>query len=105
MEIEKCVHLAQRRGPGARHSRNAAPARLEGAYTITSFPHAIARERGRVANLLGDWKVSRDATHQIVELDLGWTRRVVFAVRHGDNTASLAVAHSALGTSVLVRAL
>ena len=56
------------------------------------------------ASALGDrptpkrWRGARDATHTILELDLGWTRRVVLAVRHGENVASHGVTHSAIGS-------
>lgn len=57
-----------------------------------------------VASALGDrptpkrWRAARDATHTVVELDLGWTRRIVLAVRHGDTVASLGQTHSAIGS-------
>jgi hypothetical protein len=58
-----------------------------------------------VASALGEhhapkrWRAARDATHTVVELDLGWTRRVVLAVRHGDNVASAGRTHSAISSS------
>ena len=60
-----------------------------------------------VASALGDrpspkrWRAARDATHTVVELDLGWTRRAVLAVRHGENVASLGHTHSAIGSKKL----
>ena len=57
-----------------------------------------------VASVLGDkqtpkrWRAARDATHTVVELDLGWTRRMVLAIRHGDNVASYGLTHSAIGS-------
>lgn len=60
-----------------------------------------------VASALGDrpspkrWRAARDATHTVVELDLGWTRRAVLAVRHGENVASLGQTHSAIGSKKL----
>jgi hypothetical protein len=47
------------------------------------------------------WKLARDLSHTIVELDLGWTRRLVFAVRHGDNVATKGRTHSAIGSKKL----
>jgi hypothetical protein len=44
------------------------------------------------------WRVARDATHRVVELDLGWTRRVVFAVRHGSERPEVVMRHSLLGS-------
>jgi hypothetical protein len=31
-----------------------------------------------------EWKAARDATATVVELGLGWGRRLVFSVRHGE---------------------
>jgi len=47
------------------------------------------------------WRTARDATHTVVELDLGWTRRVVLAVRHGDNVASVGRTHSAMTSKTM----
>jgi hypothetical protein len=44
-------------------------------------------------------RVARDATHSIIELSRGWTRRTVLSVRHGDNRAEHVMTHSALGSS------
>jgi hypothetical protein len=44
------------------------------------------------------WKTSRDASGTVVELELGWTRKLVFAVPHGETAPSTVVQHSALGT-------
>ncbi|MEW5849444.1 MAG: hypothetical protein AB2A00_11555 [Myxococcota bacterium] len=43
------------------------------------------------------WRAARDATHVVVDLDLGWTRRVVFTVRHGDDQPETVVKHSMFG--------
>ncbi|HKG94302.1 MAG TPA: hypothetical protein VKA84_20485, partial [Gemmatimonadaceae bacterium] len=45
-----------------------------------------------------EWRLARDATHRVVELDLGWTRRVVFALRHGSETPEVVMRHSLLGS-------
>ena len=47
------------------------------------------------------WRTARDATHTVVELDLGWTRRIVLAVRHGDNVADAGRRRSAMGSKKL----
>ncbi|HET8623124.1 MAG TPA: hypothetical protein VFM14_06145 [Gemmatimonadales bacterium] len=44
------------------------------------------------------WKTSRDASGTVVELELGWTRKLVFAVPHGESAPSTVVQHSAFGT-------
>ena len=43
------------------------------------------------------WRTSRDATHTIVELDLGWTRKLVFTLRHGDVVPDTTMRHWLLG--------
>ncbi len=57
---------------------------------------AVAAERGARAARPKAWRMARDATHQIVELDLGWTRRLVLAIRSGDSRAESVFAHSIL---------
>jgi hypothetical protein len=44
------------------------------------------------------WRMARDQTHLVVELDLGLTRKTVFAVRHGGTVPDSIVRHSALGS-------
>jgi hypothetical protein len=48
-------------------------------------------------------KSARDATHTIVEVHLGWTRRVVLAIRHSDGVAEIGKTHSAVGSKKLPR--
>jgi hypothetical protein len=57
--------------------------------------------RGNDAGSPKRWKIARDARHVLVELELGWTRRIVMAVRHGEQRAQSAVSHSALGSKIL----
>jgi hypothetical protein len=49
------------------------------------------------------WKSARDAVHTIVEVDLGWTRRAVLLVRHGDSVATVGRTHSVLNSKKLDR--
>lgn len=46
-----------------------------------------------------EWRVARDATHSIIEISHGWTRRTVLAVRHGDSLAEHVMGHSAFGST------
>ena len=62
---------------------------------------AVVDLRGMDAGSPKSWKVSRDARHLVVELDLGWTRRLVMAVPHGESRAERAVNHSLLGSKIL----
>jgi hypothetical protein len=44
------------------------------------------------------WRVARDRSHFVVELDLGLTRKTVFTLRHGDTVPDRVVTHSVLGS-------
>lgn len=44
-----------------------------------------------------EWRTARDATHTIVEAQLGWGRRLTFSVAHGESKPSTAVYRSLLG--------
>src|SRR5213083_9760 len=44
------------------------------------------------------WRIARDKSHLVVELDLGFRRKAVFAVRHGDQVPDSVVRHSLLGS-------
>jgi len=44
------------------------------------------------------WRIARDHTHYVVELDLGWRRKTVFTLRHGESVAESVVTHSLVGS-------
>jgi len=44
------------------------------------------------------WRIARDRSHVVVELDLGWRRRTVFTLRHGDTVPESVVTHSLAGS-------
>ncbi len=44
------------------------------------------------------WRMARDRSHLVVELDLGLRRKAVFTVRHGDTVPDSVVKHSLLGS-------
>ncbi|HEX9611089.1 MAG TPA: hypothetical protein VF978_04310 [Gemmatimonadales bacterium] len=44
------------------------------------------------------WRVAKDRTHVVVELDLGMKRKTVFTLRHGDTAPDRIVRHSLLGS-------
>lgn len=48
------------------------------------------------------WRTARDGTHTVVELDLGWTRRLVVAVRHGESRADVGVRRAVWGRGRVV---
>jgi hypothetical protein len=44
------------------------------------------------------WRMARDRSHLVLELDLGLTRKTVFTVRHGSTAPDSVVKHSLLGS-------
>ncbi len=44
------------------------------------------------------WRVARDRSHLVVEVDLGLRRRAVFTMRHGDTVPDTIVKHSLVGS-------
>ena len=44
------------------------------------------------------WRMARDRSHLVVELDLGLRRKAVFTLRHGETTPDSVVKHSLLGS-------
>jgi len=44
------------------------------------------------------WRMARDRSHLVVELDLGLRRKAVFTLRHGDSVPDSVVKHSLLGS-------
>lgn len=44
------------------------------------------------------WRMARDRSHLVVEVDLGLRRRAVFTVRHGDTVPTTVVKHSLIGS-------
>jgi hypothetical protein len=75
--------------------RNLTPATDPSDALITA---GIAANRGEPAQAKS-WRTSRDAAHTVVELDLGWTRRLIFSVRHGDTVPQHVVRRSLFGAS------
>ena len=47
------------------------------------------------------WRTARDKAGTVVEIDLGWTRRLVFTIRHGELRPQTVVQHSLLGSKRL----
>jgi len=44
------------------------------------------------------WRMARDRSHLVVELDLGLRRKAVFTVRHGESVPASVVKYSLLGS-------
>ena len=49
------------------------------------------------------WRIARDHTHFVVEVDLGLTRKTVFTLRHGETAPERVMRHSLLGSKPKVR--
>jgi hypothetical protein len=62
----------------------------------TILSAAVRANKGEPPRAKG-WRTSRDATHTVVELDFGWTRKLVFTLRHGDVVPDATTRHSLLG--------
>jgi hypothetical protein len=102
-ECTHCRRLVCTRDYSAAHPRLCATC---GKLTPVDDPDdeliaAAIELRGQDAASPKAWRLSRDTRHLIVELDLGWTRRIVMAVPHGQSRAERAVTHSALGSKTL----
>jgi hypothetical protein len=75
--------------------------------TVTDAPSeaviaAVATVLGRPA-APARWKTASDAEHTVVEVDVGWKRRVVFIVRHGEKVSSGGKDHTLVGAKALGR--
>ena len=46
----------------------------------------------------GSWRTSQDSQHTVVEIDQGWSRRLVLTVVHGESAPSTVMRHSLLGS-------
>jgi hypothetical protein len=57
------------------------------ALTAAGAPHSSRR-----------WRVARDRSHLVAEIDLGLTRKVVVSLRHGTTVPESVVNHSVLGS-------
>lgn len=58
---------------------------------------AVAANKGEPPKAKA-WRAARDARDTVVELDLGWKRRLVFAETHGESRPVTAVYYSLFGT-------
>jgi len=76
--------------------------KLEETYDVGDdiFAASITANDNQPMKVKG-WRLARDAQHKVVEADLGWTRKVVFTVRHGDSKADTVVKHSMMGSRVV----
>jgi len=61
---------------------------------------AAARALGKTFRA---WRIARDHTHFVVEVDLGLTRKTVFTLRHGETAPERVMRHSLLGSKPNVR--
>ena len=101
---------ARRRGPATAVTVTAMKsilrATLAGAVAAGVFSALLKRQVARQAAAATvvdggrpkSWRVARDATHRVVELEMGWTRRIVFSVRHGSERPESVIRHSLLGS-------
>jgi hypothetical protein len=62
---------------------------------VVQAARAVAGGAPRAARA---WRMARDQTHVVVELDLGWSRRAVLTLRPGDAAPESVVRHSLVGS-------
>jgi hypothetical protein len=72
-------------------------ATVEPPAEVVSAARAVTG-RGGAPKASRAWRMARDSTHVVVELDLGLTRKTVFTLRHGDTVPDRIVKHSVLGS-------
>jgi len=63
---------------------------------VVTAARAVTGGRGPKASRA--WRMARDRSHLVVELDLGLRRKAVFTLRHGDSAPDSVVRHSLLGS-------
>lgn len=70
--------------------------------TVTEPPEAAVtaalKAMGGERSSSRRWRVARDRSHLVVELDLGLKRKTVFTLRHGETVPESIVKHSLLGS-------
>ena len=78
--------------------RCATCARLETAeppkdVALAALAAATRSRNGREPSGKRSWRMARDRTHVVLELNLGWRRRTVFTLRHGASEPERVVTH------------
>lgn len=58
---------------------------------------AVAEATGSETESARVWRMAVDAAHTVIELPLGWRRRVVLTLRHGDTIAQSVIQHGIFG--------
>ena len=58
---------------------------------------AVAEATGSETENARTWRMAVDAEHTVIELPLGWRRRVVLTLRHGDTIAQSVIQHGLFG--------
>jgi hypothetical protein len=59
---------------------------------------AAIAANGGISPKAKTWNVARDKTSTVVDVDLGWSRHLVFTVRHGEEEPATVVQHSLLSS-------
>jgi len=62
---------------------------------VVTAARAVTRSAPRRSRA---WRMARDRSHLVVEIDLGLRRRAVFTIRHGQSVPDSVVKHSMLGS-------
>jgi hypothetical protein len=69
---------------------------------VSAPPEAVLAAAQRITNgqprSSRRWRMARDRSHLVLELDLGLTRKTVFTLRHGSEAPDSVVKHSLMGS-------
>src|SRR6266550_2081716 len=91
-----CVRSASRRvrllRPAGVHGRPGAAVPPE---TVVTAARAVTGGGPKASRA---WRMARDRSHLVVEVDLGFRRKAVFTLRHGETVPDGVVKHSLLGS-------
>ena len=97
-----CVHCGRqvclsdlRQPPGRCATCTQLAAVAEPPVEVVTAARAVT---GGAAKASATWRIARDRSHFVVEVDLGLTRKTVFTLRHGDTVPDRVVRHSLLGS-------
>jgi len=70
---------------------------------VADPPEEVVTAARALGKAVRAWRIARDHTHFVVEVDLGLTRKTVFTLRHGETAPERVMRHSLLGSKPKVR--
>src|SRR5205814_10350146 len=95
-----CGHCGGRVGTAARSVESRRCATCAQLAAVSDLPQAVVAAAlaatGSGPKPSRRWRMARDRSHLVVELDLGWRQTAVVTLRQGDNVPDGVVKHSPL---------